>query len=223
VIRVERAVEPATFDAAVRQPGLRGISELVGALTPPRRGRPRTARGRYASPAAIPSKAFTDYWTRAIPALRECYKNLCAYLALYIEKGVGAATVDHFVPKSKDWSQVYEWDNYRLCAAIVNGTKSDREIALDPFTLEPGIFALEFTEYQVVPGPRAEGPTIAEVDSTCEILGLNLPDCREARAQYVADYLLGPPEGIAIQRLEIRAPFIAQELRRQGLLVRGDT
>ena len=176
MIRVEKAPEPATFDATVRQPGLRGIAELVGTPTPEKPGRPRTARGKYTSPAAIPSKSFTDYWTRAIPDLRKSYGNLCAYLALYIEKGVGTATVDHFVPKSRSWSQVYEWDNYRLCAAIVNGTKSDREIAFDPFTLEPGIFALEFTEYQVVPGPRAEGPTIAEVDSTCEILGLNLRD-----------------------------------------------
>lgn len=223
MIRVRKAAEPASFDAAVRKPGSRCIAELVGASTPARRGRPRTQRGRYPSPAAIPSKLFTDYWTAAIPDLRERYRNLCAYLALYIVKGVGTATVDHFVPRSKDWSKVYEWENYRLCAAIVNGAKSDRETAFDPFTLKPGIFALEFTEYQVVPGPRAKGPTIAKVESTCEILGLNLRDCREARGEYVEDYLLGPPEGIAIQHLERRAPFIAQELRRQGLLVRGDT
>ena len=93
----------------------------------------------------------------------------------------------------------------------------------DPFALEPGLFGLEFVAYQVIPGPAVGVPDIALVTSTVEVLGLNQRDCRKAREEYVAAYRDGPPDGIALSRLERRAPFIAQELRRQGLLVRGDT
>jgi len=113
--------------------------------------------------------------------------------------------------------------NYRLCASLINGHRGDRTILLDPFTIEPGLFALEFTEFQVKPGPTARGPQWDIVaDTINDRLGLNRLECLKARRAYVEDYRLGPPTGIALARLERRAPFIAQELRRQGLLVRGD-
>jgi hypothetical protein len=136
---------------------------------------------------------------------------------------VGWATVDHFVPKSRDWSLAYEWSNYRLCAGPVNGARSEQVLPLDPFTLQPGMFALEFTDHQVVRGPNVRTNTQRAVDDTIRILKLNAPACRKLRAEYVADYRLGPPKGIAIEQLERRAPFIAQELRRQGKLNSGDT
>lgn len=222
MIRVALASEPASFDAKVRRRGLDAIAELVGeAPTRVRRG-PRRRR-TFASRDRIPADAFPTLWRHALPDLRDAYGGLCAYLALYIEHGTGALSVDHFVPKSKDWRLVYEWSNYRLCSSLINGHRSDREIVHDPFALEPGLFALEFVAYQVIPGPAARAPDTAVVTRTIEDLGLNQRDCCKAREEYVAAYRDGPPGGIALSRLERRAPFIARELRRQGLLVRGDT
>lgn len=222
MIRVAPAGEPASFDARVRRRGLDAIAELVGEAPSRTRRGPRRKR-TFASRDQIPADAFPPLWRDALPELRNAYDGLCAYLALYIEHGTGAPSIDHFVPRSKDWRLVYEWSNYRLCSSLINGHRSDRELAHDPFMLEPGLFALEFTDYQVKPGPAARGRTSDTVMRTIGDLGLNQRDCRKAREEYVAAYRNGPPEGIALARLERRAPFIAQELRRQGLLVRGDT
>lgn len=221
VIPVALADEPASFESKVRQRGLDVIAELVGES--PSRPRPGPKRKRtLASRDRIPAAAFPDFWRDVLPDLREAYGNLCAYLGLYIEHGTGSASVDHFVPKSKSWQLVYEWSNYRVCSSLINGHRGDRTLLLDPFTIEPGLFALEFTELQVTPGPAARGPTWDLVTNTIDTLGLNQRDCRKARAEYVTAYRDGPPTGIALARLEIRAPFIVQELRRQRRLVRGD-
>lgn len=222
MIPVAEADEPGPFDAAVRMPGLRAIAELVGEPTAPRTGRPRKDAGTYPTRDSIPPHVVPAYWTEAMPDLRERYHDRCAYLALHLHKP-GKASVDHYVPKSKDWRHVYEWRNYRLCDPVVNGTRGNRPLHFDPFTVEPGLFALEFDAYQVVAGPCAHGAVATQVDEDIDTLGLNLRGCREAREAYIRDYRIGPPVGIALEYLERKAPFIAQELRRQGLLVRGDT
>ena len=222
MIRVTPAGEPETFDAKVRRRGLDAIAKLVGeAPSGTRRG--RKPKLTFASRDRIPAEAFPARWRKALPDLREAYGNLCAYLALYLHHATGSASVDHFVPKTKDWRLVYEWSNYRLCASLINGHRSDREIAHDPFTLEPGLFALEFTDHQVVPRPTVRGSASDAVSRTIDVLGLNRRDCRKAREEYVTAYRNGPPKGIELPWLESCAPFVAQELRRQGLLVRGDT
>jgi len=213
--------EPTSFQDKVRQPGLDAIAELVGEQ--PSRRRPGPQRKVVAaSREDIPAGKFPDFWCGALPDLREAYRNRCAYLALYIHRATGAASVDHFVPKAKNWQLVYEWSNYRLCSALINANKSDREIALDPFGIESGLFALELTDLQVVPGPAARGATGEVVTRTIVDLGLNQRECCKARAVYVDEYRLGPPIGIELARLERHAPFVAGELRRQGQLVRGD-
>lgn len=222
MIRVAPAGEPSSFDARVRRPGLDAIAELVGEA-PSRTRRGRKRKQTFASRDQIPADRFPDFWAKALDDLREKYDGLCAYLALYIEHGTGSASVDHFVPKSKDWRLVYEWSNYRLCSLQINGHRRDRELALDPFSIKPGLFALEFTAFQVKPGPAARGPMWDIVATTIDDLGLNRRGCCKAREEYVNDYQLGPPVGTELTRLERRAPFIAQELRRQGLLIRGDT
>lgn len=221
MIPVARGEEPASFESMVRRPGLDAIAELVGEA--PSRPRPGPRRKVIAaSRDQIPAGKFPDVWRGALPDLRERYGNLCAYLALYIHHATGSATVDHFIPKSKDWRLVYEWSNYRLCSSLINANKLEREIKLDPFAIQPGLFALELAELQVVPGPAARGDTIEIVTDTIADLGLNHRECLKARQEYVEAYRIGPPEGIALARLERHAPFIAQELRRQGRLVRGD-
>lgn len=221
MIPVAPAREPASFEAAVRRPGIDAIAELVGER--PSRPRPGPKRKVIAaSPAQIPVDKLPELWREVLPDLREAYGNLCAYLALYIHHATGSATVDHFIPKSKDWRLVYEWSNYRLCSSVINARKHERSIALDPFTIAPGLFALELAELQVKPGSAALGALADIVTDTIDDLGLNRRECLAARLEYVEQYRVGPPEGIALARLERHAPFIAQELRRQGLLVRGD-
>ena len=222
MIPVKEAAVPSSFELKVRRPGRDAIAELVGRSRSRARRGPKRKRA-FASEDRIPAAAFPDFWREALPDLRDKYGDLCAYLALYIHHATGNATVDHFVPKARDWRLVYEWSNYRLCSLQINGYKQDREISLDPFSIESGLFALELTDFQVIPGPAARGATVAIVTNTIVDLGLNQRDCRKAREAYVEDYRLGPPDGIALARLERHAPFVARELRRQALLVRGDT
>jgi len=218
MIPVTPAAEPPDFDARVRQKGLDAIAELVGKT--PRRARRGPKRKKIADTRdRIPADAFPPYWREVLPEMRDSYQCLCAYLAMYIEHATGSPTVDHFVPKSKAWDKVYEWSNYRLACALVNARKNEVELALDPFQLHEGLFALEFVEFQVVVGPAAQGEVAAQVSASIVTLGLNSRECRKARQEYVEQYQNGE---IRLPYLTRRAPFIAQELRRQGRLLRGD-
>jgi hypothetical protein len=220
VIRVVQAPEPPEFDRTVRQRGLNAIAEMVGE-TPaePRRGRrrPKVADHR----EDIPAAAFPDFWCDVLPQLRESYNGLCAYLAMRIDPATGAGTVDHFVPKKVSWEKVYEWSNYRLSSAVVNGWKGTKLLPYDPFELPEELCALEFVAFQVKPGNAAIGPAEQVVDHMInEQLRLNERPCRTLREQYFNDYMAG---GINLHVLRRDAPFIAMELRRQGMLRPGDS
>jgi len=223
VIPVAPAAAPPDFDTRVRQRGLGAIAELVGDT--PSRKRPGPKRHQIASARAdIPSDKFPPLWREVLPEMLVSYRRLCSYLALYIEHGTGSPSVDHVVPRSKAWDKVYEWSNYRLACALINSKKNDLDLALDPFSIRDGLFALEFVEFQVVVGPNAQGDVIDQVEATIKTLGLSIPECCNARREYVDNYELGPGNGgIDLPYLERRAPFIARELRRQGRLLRGDT
>lgn len=213
MIPVRRVKEPAHFDSLVRRPGLAAIDELIGKKPrKTRRGRPRKAVARQRR--SIPPKKFPPIWRKAIPDLRTAYQGRCAYLAMFIEPGTGASTVDHFVPKSVDWKQVYEWDNFRLCAAVINGTKGDRAL-LDPFAVKDGWFALEFVSFQVIVGPKAPPTMRAEIETTIRDSGINARECCALRQQYVTDYEDG---NISRNHLLGRAPFVAAEMQRAGRL-----
>jgi hypothetical protein len=227
MIPVVPAKEPTDFDAKVRQPGLSAIDEMVG--RPPRlkrSGRKRKQLLNAGLPVTqeqnIPAKKFPHYWRKALPEMLVLYERRCAYLAMYINHATGNASVDHLLPKSYAWDQVYEWDNYRLCAEIINSKKGVLLTLVDPFTIGPDWFRLNMNTFYVGRGltaPKAEWPRI---DATLPVLNQKL--CVEEREEYVTRYLLGPgAKGIDLTYLEHRAPFIAAELRRQGCLVRGDT
>jgi hypothetical protein len=126
-------------------------------------------------------------------------------------------------PEVQAWDKVYEWSNYRLACSLINSKKNALDLALDPFTIDAGLFALEFVEFQVKVGPAANGPIGERVLETIKILGLNMKECCDARQEYVESYEDGPGNGgIDLPYLERRAPFVAHELRRQGRLLRGD-
>lgn len=216
MIRVLPAPPPPDFDAKVRQPGLRAIAELVGGAPP------RAAGRRHAQIAGsreeIPADKFPPYWSEAAGDLVEAYHRICSYLCLYIPGGTGAPSVDHMVPKSTRWDQVYEWGNYRLACALMNARKGAVSSVLDPFDVEDGWFALELVQFQVVQGERLADGVRPSVEATIERLRLNDDTCCAARAEFAEDYWEG---AISVDYLTRHAPFVAVELRRQRRL-RGE-
>lgn len=220
MIPVSLAVEPADFDSKVRQPGLSAIDELVGRQ--PRVSRRGRRRKKIAdTEGGIPPNEFPPVWRKALDDMLVAYERRCAFLAMYINHATGSPTVDHMLPKSSSWDLVYEWSNYRLCAAIVNSKKNNLLTIVDPFDVKPGWFELNLATFHVQRGASAPQSQWAKIDATLPVL--NQQDCWKERKEYVYRYVLGPGnKGIDLAFLEHRAPFIAAELRRQGKLVRGD-
>ncbi len=221
MIPVALAPVPPEFNAKVREPGLRAIAEMVGKPSP----YPRTAGKKHAKVAnqeqEIPADVFPAYWREALPEMLVAYQRRCAYLAMYIHHATGNPTVDHVLPKSYAWHQVYEWANYRLCAAIINSKKGALLTLVDPFAIGPDWFALNLNTFHIERGANAPQAEWAHIDTTLPVLNHRL--CVQEREEYVRCYRLGPGAGgFDLAHLEHRAPFIAGELRRQGHLVRGD-
>lgn len=216
MIQVVIAKEPSSFDADVRQKGLSAIDRMVGK-------KPRLASyaGRQKKIATreqdIPPSKFPAYWRDALPDLLNAYDRRCAFLALYLEHATGNPSVDHMLPKSKNWKEVYEWDNYRLCAASINARKNDMTGLVDPVDCRGDWFALDLIGFQVIRGSKAPSAQASAINATLDIV--NAPNCCKAREEYVTNYLAGD---ITLDYLERRAPFIAQELRRQGRLRASD-
>lgn len=216
MIPVTPAKEPPHFDKTVRQKGLSAIDELVGRK--PRLKRPGPRRKKIAAREAdIPADAFPTFWRDALEDMLAAYERRCAYLALYLEHATGSPTVDHVLPKSRAWDLVYEWSNYRLCAALINARKNDLTSLIDPFEMGEDWFALELVGFQVIRGPKMPPGKAQAIAET--LLMLNLPDCIKAREEYVTCYERGD---ITLPYLERRAPFVASELRRQGRLRKED-
>jgi hypothetical protein len=220
MIPVALASEPAEFDAKVRQRGLSAIDELVG--RPARLKRAGPKRAKLADQERdVPSGAFPPYWRDALPEMLVAYEQRCAYLAMYIHHATGTPTVDHVLPKSYAWDQVYEWSNFRLCAAIINSKKGALLTLVDPFAIGPGWFALNLNTLYVGRGDAAPEAEWSRIEATLPVLNHRL--CVKEREEYVRCYRLGPGAGgFDLAHLEFRAPFIASELRRQGQLLRGD-
>ncbi len=221
MIPVAQVPEPPEFDAKVRQRGLSAIDELVG--RPPRLARPGPRRKQLAAEEReLPADEFPPYWRDALPEMLVAYERRCAYLAMYIHHATGKPTVDHVQPKSYAWDQVYEWSNYRLCAAIINAKKGALLGLVDPFEIGPGWFALNLGTMHVELGPAGPPAERERIEATLPLLNHRL--CVKEREEYIRCYQLGPGAGgFDLAHLELRAPFIASELRRQRQLVRGDS
>ncbi len=189
MIRVEPQPEPPDFDASVRQPGLEALAER-----------------RQTLPA---------YWRRCLDDLHTAYRGICAYACIYIDRATGARSVEHFVAKSSDPLLAYEWSNYRLACSLVNSRKGAFADVLDPFEIEDGWFVLEFSFLQILPDPSLDPELRTRVQETIVRLGLHTKECRDARAEYFDDYVLGH---IDFHYLERKSPFVAKEMKRQALV-----
>jgi len=211
--------------ALVRSPR----SEARGERNPEAPGKARAntwaqAKVTYARPEDIPADKFPPYWTDVREAdgksvlddLMDKYDQYCAYLAMRIERATGSPTVDHFVPKERDWQLVYEWSNYRLSAGCVNGAKSTKDV-VDPFEVQLGWFELDLDTFYVRRGAPAPPAEHARIDETLPIL--NLRQCLAQRGDFITRYR---DKKIDLPHLEFYAPFIASEYRRQGRLHLGD-
>ena len=213
MIPVAMADEPASFDALVRQPGRIVLLELAGSPeAPKRRGRKRVNQ--------------TDYWTRALPEMRQLYRRTCAYLAMYIHRGTGRDTVDHFLPKTPPSRNSYEWSNFRYASLDVNRLK-DQLPFLDPFQVRPGWLVLNLVSFKLEAGVPVPTGQEAAWEATLKVL--NDPTFCDARLWYHERYFgrkldeSDPDEPMTLATLTQEAPFVAQELRRQDRLKPGDT
>lgn len=158
-----------------------------------------------------------EYWQKSLPHMRTAYDSICAYCATWIPHSTGSQSVDHFIPKNTRPDLAYEWSNYRYASARFNSRKRLRQI-LDPFSLPPNWFVLDFITLFIKPNPNILTDTQkAQVAATIEILRLNDDDelVRE-RQEYYQCYLTGE---ISFAFLAGKAPFIGYELQRQSLII----
>lgn len=194
MIHVRLRPEPPEFESCVREPGQRWLS---------------------ANPAASGADA-SPTWRAGIPLLRSAYKGICAYLCCWVAPASGAGSVDHFVAKSTSREKIYEWDNYRFACSRMNGRKGVHEVT-DPCEIADGWFALDLRGDPIVTlGPSVPPEHAALARDTIEItLRLNSDDCIRERREYLAFYR---QRQVTFEFLMQRAPFLAIELCRQGLL-----
>ena len=196
MIHVARQPEPAIFDARVRIPGRQYLAT---------NNRPT-------------SKEFAkhSYWRRILKEIHDAYGGICAYSCHWIPYDTGADTVEHFRAKTSFPNDAYEWDNYRLVCATLNGRKGVHTDVLDPFAIANGWFVIDFPSLLVKPAADLQEQEANQVLSTIARLGLNDEGtCLRSRERYVKNFC---KQCITFEFLRQDAPFIAFELERQGLI-----
>jgi hypothetical protein len=187
VIHVEAQPEPDDFDELVRRPGRSALETRRPELPP--------------------------YWRACLPELRRRYRDVCAYLCVFIPPGTGAPSTEHFAPKSKNRELAYEWSNYRLVCTLMNARKREFEDVLDPFEIPDGLFELDLSFLQVTPSPGLDQPARERVQATIDRLGLNDQECIDARAVYYNPFVEGQ---LTLELLDRWSPFVARAWRVQN-------
>lgn len=198
MIPVTPQPEPSDFDTKVRQPGLQWLSENSIPLdqAPP-------------DPAKLPT-----YWRRTQRELWRSYNGVCSYLCIYFEWPLGAQSTDHFIAKSRNAGQAYEWANYRLSCLGMNRIKNRFDDILDPFEIKADTFVLNLASGEIKPNPGLSLRMRVRANKTIKRLRLNDPETNRMRAEHYSEYLNGVPEW----KLKKDSPFVWYEANRQGLL-----
>ena len=199
MIPVKPQPEPAGFDKAVRKPGLAWLGKHRIKLT---------------QPPPIAGK-LPPYWQKIQKALWDAYRGVCAYLSIYFEWSTGASSTDHFIAKSKDASQAYEWSNYRLSCLGMNRNKNRFDDILDPFEIQPDTFLLNLASGEIRPNPSLPREVTTRAEDTVKRLELNDPECKKMRTDHYTDFL---NQDVSANWLERKSPFVWYEAKRQGLL-----
>ena len=203
MIPVTLQPEPQDFDAKVRRKGRAWLEQQGIALDSPP-----------PDPSALPR-----YWSASNQQLWCAYSGICAYLAIFFEWDEGAASTDHFVAKSKNAGDTYEWSNYRLSCLGPNRNKGDFNDVLDPVNLTKHTFVINFASGKISPSPTLPPAQKAAATDTIRRLKLDSPTSDRRRARHYEDYARGRCSLDYIQRY---SPFIYQEIVRQGLEQKGD-
>ena len=199
MIPVAAQLEPAAFDAEVRQKGLAHLRKKGIPLGQP-----------------LPPKAEIEpYWRACLTDLHQAYGGVCAYLGIFFERVMGGGSVDHFIAKSSNAGLAYEWSNYRLACSTMNSRKREYNDVLDPFSLVSDLFRLQLSTGHIYPNPSLQVVMMRSVEETIERLALDDPQCRELRARWYQEYL---EHGLPSVYLKSKAPFVWSEANRQGLL-----
>lgn len=196
MIPVAPANEPAHFDHDVRQPGQAWLQ--AHGIEPDK-----------AAPAGADIRAFWntgDLW--------DAYGGVCAYYAYYIERTSGVTT-DHYVPKTRNPGLAYEWSNYRLASSTANSRKGTYDDVIDPFTMPQHTFTLNLANGLVSVNPAMPVETVRVARSTLSRLQLNDTALCAMRVRRFMEYAQGSIDRIILERY---APFVYQEMLRQGLL-----
>ena len=196
MIPIKPQPEPDDFDEKVRQPGLAFLSQVPN---------PKTEDWKN-----------YDYWRRSLPDLYTSYNKICAYSAQWIPRPEGSPSVDHFLPKSPKPELAYEWHNFRLACLSLNQRKGTQLDVIDPFELPVNSFILDFPSLIIKPNPELLYPLKGRVISTINRLQLNDSDkCIDGRLEWLKTYY---EDNSSFDSLKRKAPFIAYELERQGLV-----
>lgn len=198
MIHVDEKDEPLNFNERVRQ---RGRLFLRG------KGNRKPTAKEWRS---------HNYWRAVGPELHDAYGGICAYSCHWIPYDTGADTVEHFLSKDRYPRRAYEWSNYRLVCATLNGRKGRFEDVLDPFNIQDGWFVIDFPSMLVRPDSDLPIDKRGEVQATINRLGLNDEGtCLKSRVKWVRDYCAND---ISLEYLRTHAPHIAAELLRQNLI-----
>lgn len=189
--------EPSTFDAQVRQLGIAAMDAHSGEWTR----------------SAFWSRRKNKYWSRCLDDLYIAYEETCAYLAVWIPRGVssgiGCASVEHFVPVLQGRHLAYEWNNYRLTSSLANNVR-DTMLVLDPFTLPPDVFGLRLNSGEVFLRQMPLASCVQATKNT--LLVVNNRTFSQYRAVLFTRYKAQPDV------LRKESPFIHAEAVRQGQL-----
>ena len=200
MIPVKPQIEPADFDEKVRKPGNAWLQ---------------------AHPDVDPSK-YRNFWTACLGEMADLYGHTCAFLAIYFDSVYGADSVDHFIPKSDPTNGkrlAYEWSNYRFCCLGENRKKRIEIPPLDPFdpNMKQDSFFINFVDGSIYPNPAYDDVYKQKCLETIGVLQLNRPQCRSMRCRLFKKYINGKAPLEDLDDLKKDAPFIYQEVVRQGL------
>lgn len=190
--------EPADFDQNVRYPGRAWLE----------------CKGIALNSAPPKASDLPNYWTHSNQQLWDAYSGVCAYLAIFFEWVTGAASTDHFVAKSKNAGDTYEWRNYRLSCLGPNRNKGKFDDVLDPIGLQPDTFVLNLITGEISPNPAIDKDSKTSARKMINRLKLNSVEHNRMRSKHYGRYLRKKDE-VTLKEL---SPFVWYEAQRQGLL-----
>ena len=164
--------------------------------------------------AAPPKTKFPSHWTKILPEFHGAYGGICSYLGTYISLATGAASMDHFAPKSKIAGLAYEWDNFRLACLLMNSRKNNFTGLLDPFSMPEKVFHLVLTTGKLEINSAVLGTSIEkEALETISRLKLDSKINRDDRATLFTEYKTGDRSS---RLMQLYHPFVWSEILRQG-------